>query len=100
MTDPNTHHVPGWGDATRWLTLATLCQQVADGYTCTREELRRAVDAVTDKGVVVFGVLNRQNPCLKLRQEATLAGARVDPVRLKATAEAVLAAYYDWEAGQ
>ncbi|MGN6208820.1 hypothetical protein [Asticcacaulis sp.] len=100
--DPDKHHVPTAADAARWYALAEVAQQIATGSSKAWHELERLAKAC-DKATV-FGPLNDINHCCLLQRISYAAAHSLEPHRfddmLRDHAEAVKAAFYDWEAGR
>lgn len=100
--DPKKHYVPTAADAARWFALAEVAMQVSTGASKAWHELERLAMACLKS--TVFGRLHPENPCWRLRAVAWEAAQSLRPytyaTRLKAAAQAVKEAYYDWEAGQ
>lgn len=100
--DPNKVHVPTATEAAKWLALATVAMEIATGASRAWHELARLAKGCDGRGVTVFGVLSPRNACVTLVRRARAAAESTRPrdfdTALKLAAEAVIAAYYDWEA--
>jgi hypothetical protein len=100
--DPNKVHLPTAADAARWYALAEVAHQIATGASKAWHELARLGKVC--ETTTVFGVVDALNPCCRLAVAAADCAKSAHPHlwddRLKETAEAVKAAFYDWEAGQ
>lgn len=98
--NPDKVHVPTAADAARWFALATVAMQIATGASKDWHELGRL--AVACDKATVFGLLDALNPCYRLLSVALDASKSIQPHRfdahLKAWAERVQEAFYDWEA--
>jgi hypothetical protein len=95
--------VPTAAHASRWFALATIALQLVNQTSRDWAELERQAKACGENEVVMFGSENRANPCVQLIGFALSAAASRRPhdydAGLRSSAEAVIAAYYDWEAG-
>ena len=94
-------HRPAAAHAALWHELATLSLDIGGGASRAWHELAKVVERIEGKEVTIFGEENRDNCCVQLLDTARKVAHSLTPfdhhAALKAAADAVLAAYYDWE---
>ena len=95
--------VPSAAHASRWFALATTALQLVNQTSRDWAELERLAKYCSENEVVMFGAESRANPCVQLIGFARMAAGSRRPhdydAGLRVSAEAVIAAYYDGEAG-